>query len=153
MAHSSLCRMIKIGPLKISKSLKKAENDPFGKNLFPITALIWRMKVQCWVSHQSSTSKIKRYNDSYRTPGLTSDMEDEGPVLGIISVINIIDKTPGHLVSPLIRRMKVWYWISHQLSTSQLIKYTDSCKAPGLTSDIKDGGLCWVSYRISQHPR
>ena len=29
--------MIRNGPLKISKSLKKAENGPFGKNLFPIT--------------------------------------------------------------------------------------------------------------------
>ena len=38
MAHKSLCRMIRNGPLKISKSLKKAENGPFGKNLFPITA-------------------------------------------------------------------------------------------------------------------
>ena len=37
MAHKSLCRMIRNGPLKISKSLKKAENGPFGKNLFPIT--------------------------------------------------------------------------------------------------------------------
>ena len=36
-AHKSLCRMIRNGPLKISKSLKKAENGPFGKNLFPIT--------------------------------------------------------------------------------------------------------------------
>ena len=31
------CRMIRNGPLKISKSLKKAENGPFGKNLFLIT--------------------------------------------------------------------------------------------------------------------
>ena len=31
--------MIRNGPLKISKSLKKAENGPFGKNLFPITAV------------------------------------------------------------------------------------------------------------------
>ena len=38
MAHKSLCRMLRNGPLKISKSLKKAENGPFGKNLFPITA-------------------------------------------------------------------------------------------------------------------
>ena len=38
MAHRSLCRMIGNGPLKISKSLKKAENGPLGKNLFPITA-------------------------------------------------------------------------------------------------------------------
>ena len=38
MAHKSLCRMIRNGPLKISKSLKKAENGPIGKNLFPITA-------------------------------------------------------------------------------------------------------------------
>ena len=38
MAHKSLCRMIRNGPLKISKSLKKAENGPFGQNLFPITA-------------------------------------------------------------------------------------------------------------------
>ena len=37
MAHTSLCRMIRNGPLKISKSLKKAENGPFDKNLFPIT--------------------------------------------------------------------------------------------------------------------
>ena len=29
--------MIRNGPLKISKSLKKAGNGPFGKNLFPIT--------------------------------------------------------------------------------------------------------------------
>ena len=28
MAHQSLCRMIRKGPLKISKSLKKAENGP-----------------------------------------------------------------------------------------------------------------------------
>ena len=28
------------GQLKISKSLKKAENGPFGKNLFPITATL-----------------------------------------------------------------------------------------------------------------
>ena len=38
MAHKSLCRIIRNGPLKISKSLKKAENGPFSKNLFPITA-------------------------------------------------------------------------------------------------------------------
>ena len=38
MAHKSLYRMIRCGPLKISKSLKNAENDPFGKNIFPITA-------------------------------------------------------------------------------------------------------------------
>ena len=37
MAHKSLCRMIRNCPLKNSKSLKKAENGPFGKNLFPIT--------------------------------------------------------------------------------------------------------------------
>ena len=42
MAHKSLCRMIRNGPLKISKSLKKAENGPFGKNLFPITAITYR---------------------------------------------------------------------------------------------------------------
>ena len=29
--------MIRNGPLKIPKSLTKAENGPFGKNLFPIT--------------------------------------------------------------------------------------------------------------------
>ena len=29
--------MIRNGPLKISKSSKKAENGPFDKNLFPIT--------------------------------------------------------------------------------------------------------------------
>ena len=40
MAHKSLCRIIRNGPLKISKSLKKAENGPFGKNLFPITAYL-----------------------------------------------------------------------------------------------------------------
>ena len=39
MAHKSLSTMIKNGPLKISKSLKKAENGPFGKNIFPITDL------------------------------------------------------------------------------------------------------------------
>ena len=38
MAHQSLCRMIRNVPLKISKSLKKAENGPLAKNLFPITA-------------------------------------------------------------------------------------------------------------------
>ena len=38
MAHKSLCGMIRVGKLKISKSLKKAENGPFGENLFPITA-------------------------------------------------------------------------------------------------------------------
>ena len=38
MAYKSVCRLIRNGPLKISKSLKKAENGPFGKNLFPITA-------------------------------------------------------------------------------------------------------------------
>ena len=32
--------MLTNGPLKISKSFKKAENGPFGKNLFPITAFI-----------------------------------------------------------------------------------------------------------------
>ena len=37
MAHESLCRIIRKGPLKISKSLKEAENGPFGKKLFPIT--------------------------------------------------------------------------------------------------------------------
>ena len=37
MAHNSLCIIIRNGPLKISKSLKKAENGLFGKNLFPIT--------------------------------------------------------------------------------------------------------------------
>ena len=31
MAHQSLCRMIRNGPLKISKSLKKAENGPLAK--------------------------------------------------------------------------------------------------------------------------
>ena len=36
MAHKSR-RIIRNGPLKISKSLKKSENGPFGKNLFPIT--------------------------------------------------------------------------------------------------------------------
>ena len=35
MAHKSLCRIIRNGPLKISKSLKKAENGPFGKNPLP----------------------------------------------------------------------------------------------------------------------
>ena len=39
MAHKSLCRMIRNGPLKFSKSLKKAEKGPFGEILFPITAL------------------------------------------------------------------------------------------------------------------
>ena len=39
MAHKSMCRMIRNGPLKISKSLKIAENGPFGINLFPITVL------------------------------------------------------------------------------------------------------------------
>ena len=42
MAHKSLCRVIRNGPLKISKSLKKAENGPFGKNLFPITAWYYK---------------------------------------------------------------------------------------------------------------
>ena len=32
--------MIRNGPLKVSKSLKKAENGPFGKNLFPITGFM-----------------------------------------------------------------------------------------------------------------
>ena len=40
MAHKSLCRMIRNGPLKISKSSKKAENGPFDKNFFPITAKV-----------------------------------------------------------------------------------------------------------------
>ena len=31
MAHQSLCRMVRNGPLKISKSLKKAENGPLSK--------------------------------------------------------------------------------------------------------------------------
>ena len=31
MANQSLCRMIRNGPLKISKSMKKAENDPLKK--------------------------------------------------------------------------------------------------------------------------
>ena len=31
MAHHSLCRMIRNGPLTISKSLKKAENGPLAK--------------------------------------------------------------------------------------------------------------------------
>ena len=35
MARKSLCRMIRNGPLKISKSLKKAENGPFGKKPLP----------------------------------------------------------------------------------------------------------------------
>ena len=35
MAHKSQCRMIQNGPLKISKSLKKAENGPFGKKPLP----------------------------------------------------------------------------------------------------------------------
>ena len=39
MACKSLCRMIRNGPLNISKSLKKAENGPFSKNLFPITVI------------------------------------------------------------------------------------------------------------------
>ena len=38
MANISLCRMIRNGPLKISKSLKKGENWLIGKNLFQITA-------------------------------------------------------------------------------------------------------------------
>ena len=40
MAHQSLCRMIRNGPWKSSKSLKKAENGPFGKNLFPFTVSV-----------------------------------------------------------------------------------------------------------------
>ena len=40
MAHKSLCRLIRNGPMKISKSLKKAENGPFGRNLFPVTVLV-----------------------------------------------------------------------------------------------------------------
>ena len=39
MAHKSPYRMIRNGPLKISKLLKIAVNGPFGKNLFPITAV------------------------------------------------------------------------------------------------------------------
>ena len=43
MAHKSLCRMIRNGPLKISKSLEKVENGPFDKNLFQITAIGGRL--------------------------------------------------------------------------------------------------------------
>ena len=32
IAHQSLCRIIRNGPLKISKSMKKAENGPLAKN-------------------------------------------------------------------------------------------------------------------------
>ena len=53
--HLSLCRMIRNGPLKISKSLKKAENGPFGKNLFPITAR--RSKIRC-PHNQVSRQKV-----------------------------------------------------------------------------------------------
>ena len=43
MAHQSLCRMIRNGPLKISKSLKKGANGPLAQYLFPITgvSILW----------------------------------------------------------------------------------------------------------------
>ena len=36
MAHYSVCRMLRNGPLKISKNIKKSWKWPIGKNLFPI---------------------------------------------------------------------------------------------------------------------
>ena len=54
MAHQSLCRMIRNGPLKISKSLKKAENGPLAKissqSLNHIIIII----------HHSYTSKMQK---------------------------------------------------------------------------------------------
>ena len=55
--------MIRNGPLKISKSPKKAENGPFGKNLFPITVV--QDIVMSKVNLNFSQKSVKDHNQGH----------------------------------------------------------------------------------------
>ena len=76
IAHKSLCRIIRNGPLKISKSLKKAEKGPMGKNLFPIngayyfgTQIVTKTKkgrdFLCMKSPDRQLFVLSRYNKEW----------------------------------------------------------------------------------------
>ena len=63
----------------MSKSLKKAENGPFGKNLFPITAHpVSSLHIYTFVvsrAFMAGAASQARDADSSRAPGLTSGLQ------------------------------------------------------------------------------
>ena len=77
MANQSLCRMIRNGPLKMSKSLKKAENGPLAKTLFPITAIY--VALTMFPSYRDLMAQIPKgdtqsVKSKWRDPGLNPNL-------------------------------------------------------------------------------